>query len=144
MPATSSLANPRIGVSTTRFVVLRNSVALSGAKRVTGGSFATTVHVASAGVGSTFPAASIARTWNVWVPGRSTDRRIGLVQGKKPVLALSSRHWNFNADDAVALSVPWNDTSANTWKLGSGGTRSNCVSGGVPSTVHVMAAPGDS
>jgi hypothetical protein len=44
-------------------------------------SSAVTVNLRDAGVGSTFPAASIARTLNVWTPAASPVNRAGLAHG---------------------------------------------------------------
>jgi hypothetical protein len=58
---------------------------------VVSGGVRSTVHVKTAGVGSVFPAGSVARTWNVWLPSTRLEYALGLVQAPNP--PPSSWHW---------------------------------------------------
>jgi hypothetical protein len=88
------------------------------------------VHVLLAGVGSTFPAGSVALTWNVWPPAASPVYGLGLVQ---PANAAPSRlHWNVepvSLDEKLKLGL--------VELLGFAGLAVIVVSGGVVSIVHV-------
>ena len=75
-----------------------------------GGGGASTVQLWLAGVRSWFPAASVARTWNVWAPTLSPVRSTGEVQAANA--AASSLHSKVdgfslaeNAKDALVLIV---------------------------------------
>jgi hypothetical protein len=96
---------------------------------VVSGAVRSIVHVFEAGVASTFPAASMARTWNVWLPAESPLKLWPLVQG--PNAPASSAHWNVEPD---SLDANWN--AAVDWFVGSFGAAVMLVSGGVVSMVH--------
>ena len=62
-----------------------------------------TFHVKEAGVGSMFPAASMVRTWKVWLPSLKPGYDCGLVQAVNE--PLSSLHWK-PATPEPPLSFP--------------------------------------
>ena len=91
------------------------------------------VHVRLAGVGSVFPAASVAFTWKVWLPTARPVYAFGLVQ---PANAAPSRlHWKVEPDsleEKLKLGL--------VELLGFAGLDVIVVSGGVVSIVHVYVA----
>src|SRR5215210_8871081 len=115
------MSTPMVGESSGAFPALPNKTGvasfvelpLPGVTRVTAGAAASTVHVNAAGVPSTLPAPSIARTSNRWLPSERPEYVFGLVQSLKP--AASSWHWNRADDSLVKTKV------ADADELGSGG-----------------------
>src|SRR5207253_611683 len=88
------------------------------------------VQAYTAGVGSTFPAPSTARTLNFCGPDRNTSTRFGEVQAANG--ALLNEHWNVEpASVEVNVNV---GSGLPTMLPGFAST----VSGGVVSTVHVI------
>jgi hypothetical protein len=104
---------------------------------VLGGAMST-VHVRLAALGSVLPAASIARTRNVWLPPVSPVYWRGEVQVLKAVVE-SSEHWNVEPG-----SVELNAKEATVAFVRAAGPLSIAVSGGVTSAagpiVHVRLA----
>ncbi len=90
------------------------------------------VQVQVAGVASTLPTRSMARTSNVWAPAVSPVRSCGVTQAAKP--APSS--WHSNAPASVEVKA--NCTSA--LLSSAGGMSTSAVSGGVRSVVQVADA----
>jgi hypothetical protein len=93
------------------------------------GATASTVHVWTAGVASTLPAGSIARTRNVWEPLVRPLYGFGLVHAEYP--PVSSSHWNV---EPAWLEVKLKLTEP---VLGLAGAAVIVVSGSVLSTVTV-------
>ena len=96
---------------------------------VVSGGVVSTVKWLAAGVGSTLPAASTARTRKAWSPSRSA----GTVRGDSHTAyaPLSSEH--------SKRSPPSTEENSNTGAVtddNAAGSRSRCVSGGVASTVN--------
>jgi hypothetical protein len=92
------------------------------------GAVTSIVHTLAAGVPSTFPARSLARTSNVWFPAVRLEKAMGLVQVANA--APSIRHSN-----VLPVSVDVNVKLAVVWFVGVGGpTLVIVVSGGEPST----------
>ena len=103
----------------------------------TGG--ATTLQAWTAGVGSTFPDPSVARTSNRWEPIPSPVHDAGLVHGMKP--APSRRHSKVSAPTGDRSSLPANVNAAVESSVLAGGPEVIAVSGAVTSgsgsrTVH--------
>src|SRR5205085_671325 len=88
------------------------------------------VHRYTAGVGSTFPAASIARTLNVCAPEPCTSTASGDVHA--PYVALPNAHWNVEP-----ASVEANENTTTSFATTFPGL-AIAVSGGVLSTVHAI------
>src|SRR5438067_1853892 len=78
------------------------------------------------------PTVSMARTWNVWLPGERPLYAFGLVQVANA--APSSLHWN------VPLFVEVNEKDAVVTLVEGGGWRVMLVFGGVRSIVQVKLA----
>jgi hypothetical protein len=98
------------------------------------GAVRSTVQVWLAGVASVLPAASVARTWNVWLPAVSAGEIVsGLVQAVQ--LPLSTRHSNVELP-SEELKL----TSGVVLLDGSAGLESRVVFGAVRSTVQVWLA----
>jgi hypothetical protein len=92
------------------------------------------VQVCAAGVGSTFPAWSTARTSNVCEPAPRPAYCRGLVHVLQAVACwLSRRHSNRSSSIEVWSSLPSNSNVAVVWLLGSAGLLVIVVSGGVVS-----------
>ena len=71
---------------------------------VVSGAVVSITNVCDAGVGSMLPPESIARTWNVWLPGASDAVVCGELQGAN--VAVSTRHWNVApGSSAMKLNV---------------------------------------
>ena len=103
---------------------------------VVSGGVVSIVQVNEAGVGSTLPTPSIARTWKVWSPSESPAYSFGLVQAAK--LPSSSLHSKLATP--VPASVPLKLNDAEPLALGFGGLLAIVVSGGEPSTVCATPA----
>ena len=86
-----------------------------------------------AGVGSVFPAGSVARTSSAWAPTESPEYVAGLVQDVK--VPPSRLHWNV---DPASLEVKVK--AAPVLLLGLGGPEVTVVSGGVRSITHERLA----
>jgi hypothetical protein len=87
-----------------------------------------------AGVGSVFPALSVARTWKVWEPGNSPVYEAGLEQAVKP--PPSSSHSKVEPPSEELKS------KLTSGVLGSGGATSIVVWGAVVSIVQLWVAFG--
>src|SRR5436309_12373410 len=112
----------------------------AGGAHVITGSIFVIVHVAVAGVGSTLPAWSFARTANVWLVRLKPENNTGLVHREK---APPSRpHSKLSAPGAVKLSKPSKSKLADVFVVldPSGGPLVIVVSGGVTSIVHANEA----
>ena len=94
------------------------------------GATVSTVHVCEAGEASTLPAASMARTSNVWLPSGRSPIVSGLEQA--PQAPPSSRHSKVEPGSSAENSK----YGASSFD-GSGGTSSNDVFGAAVSIVHV-------
>ena len=95
------------------------------------GAVRSTVHVCEAGVPSVFPAWSVARTSNVWLPSDSAGEIVsGLVQGDQ--LPLSTRHSKLEP-----VSLELKEKLGVVSSEGSAGLASIVVFGAVRSTVQV-------
>jgi hypothetical protein len=104
-----------------------------GAVIVTVGGPRSSDHVSLAGVPSVLSAASMARTWNVWLPSSSALVVCGLVQ---PVqLPPSTRH-----SKVEPPSLEWNVNVGVASLSSAGGAESIVVFGGVRSIVQVCVA----
>jgi hypothetical protein len=104
------------------------------------GAVVSTVQVEVAGVASTLPAASIARTSNLWLPSASELRLRGEMHAAQaPASVESSRHWN-EATPEPPASVPEKVKLAEAEALRAGGPESIEVFGAMVSTVHVDEA----
>ena len=91
---------------------------------VSGGvtSTASTVHVATAGVGSDRPLVSVARTSRRWRPIETSETVRGELQGAKSASSeLSTRHSNVSASGAVRLSAPLKVNVADVSNVGEAG-----------------------
>ncbi len=86
-----------------------------------------------AGVGSTFPTPSMARTWNIWLPRPRLVYDLGLAQDEKA--APSSEHSKVSDAAGVRLSVPLKVKLAEVLLVALAGPLRIVVSGGVASTV---------
>jgi len=100
---------------------------------VVSGAVVSTVQVRVAGVGSTFPAISAARTSKVWLPSESALYAFGLEHGENG--APSSLHSKL---DPGSLEV--NVNAAAVALVGSAGPEPIVVSGAVRSTIQVYEA----
>ena len=100
--------------------------------RVVSGGAVSTMNVCEAGVGSTLPAASVARTWNVWLPSLSAAVVSGDVQSAN--VAPSSEHCSVEPDSV--------ELNANVGVLSFVGEliMVSDVSGATVSTVQVCVA----
>lgn len=97
------------------------------------GAVASIVHVYDAGDGSVLVAASIARTWNVWLPSPRPLYDFGFVHGAhEPESSLHSNVAGLSVDVKPNVGFGVFD--------GSDGVTEKLVSGGVVSTVHVCVA----
>src|SRR5262249_23238521 len=94
---------------------------------------ALTVHVYVSGVASVLPAASVARTWKVWLPLARPVYDTPLVHDVNA--ALSSLHSN-----VARHSLAWNVNAAVVLVEVDGGYVSIVVSGAVRSITHVRVA----
>ena len=112
----------------------------AGVAHVITGSIFVIVHVAVAGVGSTLPAWSFARTANVWLVRLKPENNTGLVHEEK---APPSRlHSKLSAPVAVKLSKPSKSKLADVFVVlePSEGPLEMVVSGGVTSIVQANEA----
>src|SRR5574338_1601606 len=91
-----------------------------------------TIQVNEAGVASTLPFVSVARTWKVWLPSRSAVYNCGVVHTVKP----PASSWHSN----VPASVEVNSKEADGLEDGSEGDELIVVSGNMLSIVHVYDA----
>jgi hypothetical protein len=105
----------------------------AGVRAVTVGALFWIVQAWEAGVASTFPAPSVARTWNVCVPRARAEYVFGLVHAANA--AASSLHSNV---EPLSLEVKSNEAVVAV--VGSAGADEIVVFGAVTSTVHVYAA----
>jgi hypothetical protein len=112
--------------------VVRNLSAL-GAPIVAAGCTVSTLHAREAGVGSLFPAASVARTWKVWPPSDRPEYDFGLAQVAN--VAPSSEQSNEEPG-----SPPENVNCAVSDDVDPGGPPVIVVSGGTVSTVQARVA----
>ena len=103
---------------------------------VVSGTAVSIVQVNDAGVGSTLPAPSIARTWKEWLPSERPAYSFGLVHAAKP--ASSSLHSKLATP--VPASVPLKLNDAEPELVGSPGLASIVVAGEDVSIVHVNDA----
>lgn len=108
-------------------------VGVVGAVGVAGGGCgSSSVHVATAGVGSTLPATSLAVTASLWAPSGRSVYDVGEVHGcaARP----SSEQLKVALSEAVNVNVAVIDVSL------AGGPDAIVVSGAIESTVHVRVA----
>src|SRR5215210_4206616 len=90
------------------------------------GAAVSTTHVCEAGVGSVLPAASVARTRNVWLPSASAEYAFGLAHGANPAPSSSQAKLEPGSLEA-------NEKLAAVAFVSAGGPKSMVVSGGVVS-----------
>jgi len=104
---------------------------------VVSGPIVSTSHVNDAGVPSTLPTASMARTWNVCEPCDRLEYDCGLVHATNP--PPSSWHSN-DATPVPVTSLPVNENAAEVLATGFVGLEVMLVSGAVVSMTHVYDA----
>src|SRR3954469_24910904 len=118
--------NAKVGVVSLDGLAGLVSIVVCGAVR-------STVQVCVAGAASMLPAASVARTSNVWLPSASGAVVCGLVQALQP--PASTRHSNVEPS-----SEEWNANAGVALPDGLAGVESSVVSGAVRSIVQVEVA----